>query len=78
MSDDHEHDDVLVPHSQRDMKRVGLVIFSASIPLWVTAWRFFFLGSNDAESHAGIAFAVGAILLGVVGAIIAVRAFRKA
>ena len=76
MSEEHEHSDVLVPHSQRDMKRVGLVILSAGLTLCIPAWRFFFMGANEQEAHAGIAFAVGAALLVVVGAVIEVKARR--
>lgn len=78
MSEQHEHSDVLVPHSQRDMKRVALVIGSASIPMFVAAWRFYFLGSNDQEVHAAYAFAFGGLFMVASGVAIAIKTWRRA
>lgn len=75
MSD--EHPEVLVPHSARDMRRVGVVIGSAGIALGVIAWRFVALGADPADLHAGYTFAVGGVLLLGVGIAISIKAWRR-
>lgn len=64
----------MVPHDQRDLRRVGLVILCAGIPLDLVAWHFF-RQSSPQDLHAALFFAFGGLLLHVVGGVIAFRAF---
>jgi hypothetical protein len=71
-----EHPEALAPHSKSDLARVSLVIMGCSIPLFVTAWRFF-LGTSDQEVHAAYTFVFGGALLLIVGAAIGIKVRRQ-
>ncbi|HOU54414.1 MAG TPA: hypothetical protein PLQ97_10840 [Myxococcota bacterium] len=64
----------MVPHDQRDFRRVGLVILCAGIPLDLIAWHFSGQSSPQ-DLHAALFFAFGGLLLHAVGGVIAFRAF---
>lgn len=65
---------VMVPHDNRDFRRVGLVILCAGIPLDLVAWHFLNMPSPQ-DLHAAWFFAFGGLLLHAVGGVIAFRAF---